>query len=401
MTLGDDLLPGRRAPGREHLRLLRRADPRARGVDGAHSIEDLRRLAGRRTPRPVLDYVEGGAEGEVTLRATRDALDALRWRPHVLRGTREVDLGRTVLGTRQPLPFALGPTGFTRMMHRHGEVGVALAAARAGIPYGISSMSTTPLDRITRVGGRTWFQLYLWRDRGRSLDLLEQARELGCTALVVTVDVPVGGNRERDTRNGLTVPPRLSARTVASMARRPRWCLDALTSEPLGMAALPGWAESLDELSATMFEPGATLDDLTWIRDVWPRHLVVKGVLRADDARAVVDLGADAVVVSDHGGRQLDRVQPSISALRGIVEAVGGDTEVWYDGGVRRGQDVAAALALGATTVLLGRAYLYGLMAGGTAGVSRAITLLEAELRRCLHLLGVPSVDALSPDLLS
>ncbi len=374
---------------------------RPRGVAAAQTVDDLRRLATRRAPRPVLDYVDGGAERENTVRSAQEAFDAVAWRPHVLRGTQDVDLSRTVLGVRRPLPFALGPTGFSRMMHTHGETGAALAAERAGIPYAVSSMTTTPLPEIAAAGAVTWFQLYLWRDRGRTVELLDEARDVGCTTLLVTADVPVGGNRLRDVRNGLTIPPRLSARTVAALARRPRWCFDALTTAPLRMAAVPGWDESLEQLSGTLFEPAATTEDLRWLRDLWPGRLVVKGVLRGDDARDFVDLGADAVVVSDHGGRQLDNAQHALGALPEVVEAVGGDAEVWYDGGIRRGADVAAALALGARTVLLGRAYLYGLMAGGTAGVDRAVTILAEELRRCLHLLGVPSVDALTPQLLA
>jgi L-lactate dehydrogenase (cytochrome) len=305
-----------------------------------------------------------------------------------------------VLGREAALPFAFAPTGFTRLMHTEGERAVGRVAERVGIPYGLSTMGTTSIEDLAAAapGLRRWFQLYLWRDREASNAFVERAQAAGYEALVLTVDTPVAGPRLRDVRNGFTIPPALTARTVANAAVHPRWWVDLLTTEPLQFASLSSWGGTVAQLADKVFEPSATLADVRQLRDAWPGRLVVKGVQTPDDARAVVDEGADAVVVSNHGGRQLDRAPTPFEQLPGVVAAVGDRAEVYVDGGVLDGADVVAAVATGARAVLVGRAYLYGLMAGGERGVQRAADILAAEVRRTLQLLGVPSVAELTPD---
>jgi L-lactate dehydrogenase (cytochrome) len=288
------------------------------------------------------------------------------------------------------------------MMQHEGERAVAAAAARAGIPYALSTMGTTSIEDLAAAAPKAdlWFQLYMWRDRALSRELIARARESGYSALMLTVDVPVNGARLRDSRNGLTVPPSLSPRTLAGMARFPSWWFNKLTTEPLAFASLkPGSPSGVMELIASLFDPSVTFEDLEWMRAEWAGALVVKGIQHADDARRVVDMGADAVVVSNHGGRQLDRAVTPLEVLPEVLDAVGADAEVLLDGGVRSGGDAVAAVAMGAQAVLLGRAYLYALMAGGEAGVDRLCVLLEDDVRRTMALLGVTSVDQLSPSM--
>jgi L-lactate dehydrogenase (cytochrome) len=396
----------RRLPRWSEVRPLLQMEPLGVGaaarVARAHDVEDLRRIARRRTPRAAFDYVDGGATDEVSMRRARAAFDRVEFRPRVLRDVAAVDTSTTILGRRAALPVGFGPTGFTRLMQHEGEVAVAAAAARAGIPYVLSTMGTTSVEDLAHAAPKAdlWFQLYVWRDRERSRDLVVRAREAGYSALMLTVDVPVNGARLRDSRNGLTVPPSLSPRTLAGMARFPSWWFNKLTTEPLAFASLdPGSPAGVMDLIASLFDPTVTFDDVDWVRSVWDRQLVVKGVQHPDDARRLADLGVDAVVVSNHGGRQLDRAVTPLEVLPEVLDAVGSDTEVLLDGGVRSGADAVAAVALGARAVLLGRAYLYALMAGGEAGVDRLCTLLEDDVRRTMALLGVTTVDELSGDL--
>jgi len=286
------------------------------------------------------------------------------------------------------------------MMHAQGEPAVARAAGRAGIPYGLSTMGTTSLEALAQAAPQTrrWFQLYLWRDRDASLDFVDRARTSGYEALVLTVDTPVAGVRLRDVRNGLTIPPSLTLRTLADMSLHPAWWFDVLTTEPLSFASLSSWGGTVAQLADKVFDPAATLEDVRTLRSAWPGPLVVKGVQTAEDARAVVDAGVDAVVVSNHGGRQLDRSPTPLEELPSVVAAVGSDAEVYLDGGVLNGADVVAAVALGARACLVGRAYLYGLMAGGEQGVDRAAEILADEVRRTLQLMGVTSLAELTPD---
>lgn len=369
-------------------------DPVERRLARAHTIADLREIALRRTPRAVFDYVDGAAEQEISLRRARNAYRNVVFHPRVLRDVSTVKTARTVLGRTAALPLVLAPTGFTRMMHHEGESAVARAAANASIPYALSTMGTTSIEDVTAAApnGRRWFQLYLWKGRNASKDLVARALDAGYDALVLTVDTPVAGARLRDVRNGMTIPPTLSVRTLTDMARHPAWWMNLLTTRPLEFASLSHWNGTVADLVGHMFDPSAVLADINWLRAEWPHTLIVKGIQHVDDASAVVDAGADAVVVSNHGGRQLDRAPTPLDLLPDIVAAVGDRAEVFVDTGTTTGADIVAATGLGATAVLVGRAYLYGLMAGGERGVARALTILHDEVVRTLQLLGVSDI---------
>jgi L-lactate dehydrogenase (cytochrome) len=371
-----------------------------RRLAGAASVADLRLLARRRAPRAVFDYTDGAAEEEIALRRSRQAYARVEFRPRVLRDVSAVDTSTTVLGQESALPLVFAPTGFTRMMHTEGEAAVARVAARVGIPYALSTLGTTSVEDVAAAapGGRRWFQLYVSRDRQTSRDFVQRAREAGYEALVLTVDVPVPGARLRDVRNGLTIPPTLTARTFAEGALHPAWWFDLLTTEALEFASLTRFDGTVAELVGRMFDPALTMADLEWLRSVWPGSLVVKGIQHRDDALAVIDAGADAVVVSNHGGRQLDRAPVPLEMLPAVVDAVGGRGEVYVDGGILSGSDLVAAVALGARGGLVGRAYLYGLMAGGERGVQRVADILRAEVATTMALLGVTRVEDLSRD---
>jgi L-lactate dehydrogenase (cytochrome) len=375
----------------------RESDPVARRLARAHTIGDLEAIARRRSPRSVFDYVAGGAEDEVSLDRARAAYRRVEFLPRALVDVSEVDLGTTVLGRASALPLVLAPTGFTRMMQHEGEPAVARAARAAGIPYALSTMGTTSPQAVAAAapGGDHWFQLYLWRDREASRQLVDQARAAGFGTLLLTVDTSVPGNRLRDVRNGLTIPPTLSARTVADMSRHPAWWFNLLTTRPLEFASLTSFDGTVAELVARMFDPALNLADLQWLRREWTGPLVVKGVLTAEDARRVADAGADAVVLSNHGGRQLDRAATPLELLPEVVAAVGDRVEVYVDTGITSGGDIAAAVGLGARACLVGRAYLYGLMAGGQRGVEHAVGILAAELQRTMQLTGARTLDEL------
>jgi L-lactate dehydrogenase (cytochrome) len=375
-------------------------DSTARHLARVASIRDLRVLARRRAPRAVFDYTDGAANDEISLRRSRAVFARIEFQPRVLRDVSSLDLTTTILGSPAALPLVFAPTGFTRMMHTEGEPAVARVAARAGIPFALSTMGTTSIERLAAEapGARLWFQLYLWRDRGASKDLVARAQHAGYEALVLTVDTPVPGPRLRDVRNGLTLPPSLSLRTVAEGALHARWWFDLVTTEPLEFASLNRFDGTVAELAAKVFDPALTMHDLAWLREIWTGPLVVKGITNAEDARSVVDAGADAVVVSNHGGRQLDRAPTPLEQLPGIVGAVGDRAEVYVDGGILSGADVVAAVALGARAALVGRAYLYGLMAGGERGVQKAAEILAKEVAGTLALLGVTRVVDLRPE---
>ena len=375
-------------------------DATDRRLARALTIGDLREIALSRVPRAVFDYTDGAAGAEISLRRSREAFQRIEFRPTVLRDVAVVDTSTTLLGRPASLPFGFAPTGFTRLMHTEGEPAVGRVAERTGVPYALSTMGTTSVEALAEAapGGRRWFQLYLWRDREASRALIARARACGYEALVLTVDVPVAGPRLRDVRNGFTIPPALTARTVANAARHPRWWVDLLTTEPLQFASLQSWGGTVGELVDRVFDPSATVADVRALREDWSGPLVVKGVQTADDARTVVDAGADAVVVSNHGGRQLDRAPTPLEQLPAVVAAVGERAEVYLDGGVMDGADVVAAVALGARACFVGRAYLYGLMAGGERAVQRVADILARDVARTLQLLGVPSVAELTPD---
>lgn len=374
--------------------------PRERRLAGALTIEDLRRIAKRRTPRAAFDYTDGAADGEVSLARARQAFGDVEFNPAILRDVSTVDTTREVLGRRVALPFGIAPTGFTRMMQAEGEIAGATAAAAAGIPFALSTMGTTSIEDVAAAapGGRHWFQLYMWKDRDRSMALVERAARAGYDTLLVTVDVPVAGARLRDVRNGMTIPPTLTPRTVLGAIPRPAWWFDFLTTEPLAFASLDSWSGTVADLLDTMFDPTVTFEDLAWIKDQWPGRVVVKGVQTVDDARRLADAGVDAVLLSNHGGRQLDRAPVPFHLLPRVVAAVGSDVEVHLDTGIMSGQDVVAAVAHGARFTLVGRAYLYGLMAGGRAGVDRAIEILAGQVERTMRLLGVRTLDELNPE---
>jgi L-lactate dehydrogenase (cytochrome) len=363
------------------------------------SITDLRRAARRRAPRAVFDYTDGAAGDERTLSRMRDAYARVEFRPNVLRDVSTLDPSTSILGRRSELPLVLAPTGFTRMMHAEGEPAVGRVAGRTGIPYALSTMGTTSIEALAAAAPDThlWFQLYLWNDRGAGRDFVTRAAEAGYEALMLTVDTPVAGPRLRDVRNGLTIPPSLTLKTFVDGATRPGWWFDLLTTEPLEFASLTHFEGTVADLIARMFDPKATLADVEWLRQAWKGPLIVKGVQSGDDAKAVVDAGADAVVVSNHGGRQLDRAPVPLEELPRVLEAVGDRAEVYIDGGILSGGDVLAALALGARAALVGRAYLYGLMAGGERGVQKAVDILTAEIRSTMALLGVTSLAELGP----
>jgi len=370
-----------------------------RGLENALTIEDLRTIARRRTPKAAFDYTDGGAEAEISLARARQAFRDIEFHPEILRDVSHVRTGWDVLGAPVALPFGIAPTGFTRMMQTEGEVAGAAAAASAGIPFALSTLGTTSIEDVKAANphGRNWFQLYMWRDRDASMALVERAARAGFDTLLVTVDVPVAGARLRDNRNGMTIPPALTARTVIDALWRPRWWIDLLTTEPLTFATMDRWPGTVAELLDNMFDPTITFDDLAWIKSQWPGKFVVKGIQTVDDARRVVELGVDGIVLSNHGGRQLDRAPVPFHLLPRVATEFGSDVEIVLDTGIMSGADVVAAVALGARFTLVGRAYLYGLMAGGRAGVDRAIEILTGQLTRTMKLLGVACLEELSP----
>ena len=374
---------------------MRRRDRLARVI----TVDDFRRLALRRTPRAVFDYVDGAAEGELSMNRAVSAFRRVLFHPHVLRDVAAVDPATMILGRPATLPVVFGPTGFTRMMHAAGEGAVARAAGRLGVPYTLSTLGTTSIETLAAEAPETerWFQLYVAADRGRATELVTRARECGYTTLVLTVDVPVAGARHRDLYNGLTFPPSLTGRTLLGMLRKPRWLFDAVTTAPLAFETL-GPARDVMEMINTAFDPSVTVRDFDWLRSVWPGSIVVKGIQRVDDAVEVVAAGADAVAISNHGGRQLDRAATPLELLPSVVDAIGDRAEVYLDGGVRSGADVAAAVAFGATAACIGRPYLYALMAGGERAVDRFADLLLADYTRTLRLLGVTSSAGLARD---
>lgn len=374
-------------------------DATRRRLDAAYTIEDLRRIAKRRTPKAAFDYTDGAAEDEISLSRARQAFRDIEFHPTILRDVTNVTAGWNVLGQPVVLPFAIAPTGFTRLMHTEGEIAGAGAAARAGIPFSLSTLGTCSIeDLVTAVPqGRKWFQLYMWRDRERSMALVRRAADAGFDTLLATVDVPVSGARLRDNRNGMTIPPTLTLRTVLDAVPHPKWWFDLLTTEPLAFASMDRWPGTVSEYLSTMFDPSLTFDDLDWIKAQWPGKLVVKGIQTLEDARAVVERGVDGVVLSNHGGRQLDRAPVPFHLLPVVARELGKDTEILVDTGIMSGADIVAAIALGARCTLVGRAYLYGLMAGGQPGVTRAIEILADGVIRTMRLLGVTCLEELSP----
>lgn len=363
----------------------------------AMTVKDLARIARRTTPRSVFDYAHGAAEDELSIARARRAFASVEFEPRVLHDVASVDTSTTILGRPASFPLIMAPTGFTRMMQHEGEIAVARAAARAGVPYTLSTMGTTSPAELTDAvpSGDNWFQLYLWKDRDGTRRLIEEARRTGYETLVLTVDTPVAGNRLRDARNGLTIPPTLNLKTMWDMAWHPAWWFNVLTTDPIEFASLRSFDGTVAELVAKMFDPSLKIEDLAWLREEWSGKLVVKGIQSVADAQRVVDAGADALVVSNHGGRQLDRAPTPLRLLPEVAAAVGDRAEIFLDTGILSGADVLAAVGLGADACMVGRAYLYGLMAGGERGVDRMLQVMRAEAVRTMQLTGVSTVREL------
>jgi isopentenyl diphosphate isomerase/L-lactate dehydrogenase-like FMN-dependent dehydrogenase len=370
-----------------------------RRLKEAHTLYDLRDIAKKRTPTAPFDYTDGSADQEISLARARQAFEDIEFQPNVLRDVSEVDLSSTVLGKRVSMPVGIAPTGFTRMMHTEGEIAGCQAAEAAGIPFSLSTMGTRSIEEVAEAAptGRNWFQLYMWKDREKSMALVERAAAAGFDTLMLTVDVPVAGARLRDKRNGMTIPPALTLGTVLNALPRPAWWINFLTTDPLKFASLDSWNGTVGELLDKMFDPTVTFDDLKWIREQWKGKLVVKGIQNVDDAKQAVKAGADAVVLSNHGGRQLDRAPIPFHLVPETVKAIGKDAEVHVDTGIMHGADIIAAIAKGAKFTLIGRAYLYGLMSGGREGVDKALSILHTDMVRTMKLLGVRSLEELEP----
>lgn len=364
-------------------------------------VSDLRRIAKRRTPQAAFDYVDGAAGAEHTYRGNRAAFDEVVLTPAILAGNAATDLHTTIAGREFAMPVGIAPTGFTRMMQTEGEIAGVRAAEHFDVPFSLSTMGTRSVEDVAAAAptAAKWFQLYLWRDHQASHDLIDRAWASGFDTLLVTVDTAVAGLRLRDTRNGMTVPPKLSLGTVLDASYRPGWWFDFLTTEPLTFASLSGSTSDLVSLINSMFDPTIGIADLAWIREVWPGKLFVKGVLTADDARRSLDVGADGLIVSNHGGRQLDKAPVTLDALPEVRAAAGDDVEIIFDSGIMTGSDVITALALGADFTLVGRAYLYGLMAAGEAGVRKMLEVLQREMQVTLQLMGAGDLSELTPEM--
>ncbi|MEX1134570.1 MAG: alpha-hydroxy acid oxidase [Acidimicrobiia bacterium] len=379
--------------------------PQRRRLSRAVSVADLRRLARRRLPRGVFDYIDGGAGDELTMRANQAAYGARTFAPRVLRDVGQVDTSSTLLGEPVATPIVLAPTGFTRIVHPDGELAVARAAARAQIPYSLSTLSTRSIEEVASVSdGRLWFQVYPWRDRRLVSELVARARDAGYEALCLTVDTPVLGRRERDIRRGFTLPPKVGLVTLLDGMVHPSWAWRFLTSEPIVFANVAGRgvgdgsdAVSLAEYVGRQFDPTLTWDIVGWLRDHWEGRIVLKGIQTVEDAVLAAEHEADAIVISNHGGRQLDSAPATLDLFPAVVDAVEGRLEVICDGGVRRGSDVVKAVALGARAVMLGRPYLYGLAAGGETGVDELLATLQVEMAQTMALIGCARVGDLSP----
>jgi L-lactate dehydrogenase (cytochrome) len=374
-------------------------DAKTRRLGACYDIADLRRVAKRRIPRPVFDYVEGAADEEISVTANVAAFRSWRFLPRVLAGVDSVDTSAPVLGSTRPAPMVLAPTGYTRMLHPDGEIGSARSALRHGLPYTLSTMATTGVEELrAAVGGldgELWFQLYLLRDRAQAHDLVDRAGSNGYRTLVVTVDTVVAGNRMRDQRNGLSIPPALTMKTVASVGAKPAYWYQLLSGPALDYANFAGRPSTTIRRTADFFDANLNWADIAQLRARWPGKLLLKGPVGPADARRALELGLDGVQLSNHGGRQLDRAIAPVDLIAPVREAVGPSFTVLVDSGVRHGADVAIALALGADAAVLGRAYLYGLMVGGEAGVDRALDLLTAQFRSVLQFLGMTSVAEL------
>ena len=368
-------------------------------LEKALTIYDLRKIAKRRTPAAAFDYTDGAAEGEFSMSRARQAFEDIEFHPGVLTDVSTVDTTTEVLGGTSAMPFGIAPTGFTRLMQTEGEIAGAGAAGAAGIPFTLSTLGTTSIEdvRAADPNGRLWFQLYVMREREISYGLVERAAKAGFDTLFFTVDTPVAGSRLRDKRNGFSIPPHLTMKTLLNAIPRPWWWFDFLTTPKLEFASLSSTGGTVGELLDNAMDPSINYEDLKIIREMWPGKIVIKGVQNLEDSKKLADLGVDGILLSNHGGRQLDRAPVPFHLLPEVVREVGMDTEVMVDTGIMNGADIVASMALGAKFTLIGRAYLYGLMAGGRRGVDRTIEILSDEVRRTMKLLQVHNIAELEP----
>ena len=372
-----------------------------------NSIADLRELARRRIPRAIFDYADRGSYDEVTFGRNLSDFAAIKLRQRVMVDVSKQQLSTTVLGEDWTIPVGIGPTGLTGLFHANGEMLGARAAQTFGVPFCLSTLSIGSIEDVRSVTQKPfWFQVYLMRDRGFNVELLERAKAANCSAIMLTVDMPVQGLRRRDAKNGLSIPPRLTLKNALEVAMKPTWALKVLMGKRRTFGNLEGrmsegaGLKTLAERIAQQFDPTVTWKDLAWLRQQWPRKIIIKGILDREDARLAAEHGADAIVVSNHGGRQLDGARSTISALPEVVDAVAGRCEVLFDGGVRTGQDVLKALALGAKGCLMGKAFLYALAAMGEAGVALALDIIRKELGVSLALTGANDVRKVTRDIL-
>ncbi len=360
----------------------------------AQTIEDIAQIAKERTPEVVFDYVEGGAVDEIAYARTRNAFTRIEFNTRVMRDVSKIDTSEKILDKAVDIPICFAPTGYTRLMHHVGEPAVANVASKKNLIYALSTMGTTsPAELAEAVpNSRRWFQLYIMKNRSDSLAVIKQAKDNGFEALVLTVDTPVPGLRYRDNRNGLTVPPKIRINTVLAIARKPIWWLNLFTTGKLEFAAFRGWDKPLSELGGLIFDPSTTMKEITWLRSVWKGPIVVKGVQSVEDAKAIAKLGVQGIILSNHGGRQFDRGQVPLEILPEVVKAVGNKVEIYIDGGIMSGLDALGAIALGAKAVFIGRAYLYGAMANGEAGVEQVIEIMRREFENGMALSGATNI---------
>jgi L-lactate dehydrogenase (cytochrome) len=382
-------------------------DPVERRLSRAADVGDLRRMARRRLPRGVFDYIDGGAEDERSLERNVSDFARLDLQPRVLRDVSDVDTRCTVLGHQRPMPLALSPTGFTRIAHSQGELAVARAAARAGLPYSLSTLATRSIEEVAAVsGGPKWFQVYAWKDRGLVKDLLDRAAAAGFEAAMLTVDTAVLGRRERDVRRGYTLPPKIGLGTIVDGIVHPAWTSDFLRNDPITFANVAdnnsagdgSSAVSLADYMNSQFDPALSWRDVEWLQSVWSRPVVLKGIQTVADAKLAVAGGVQAIALSNHGGRQLDGAPSVIGLVEPVAQEVGDQIQIYCDGGVRRGSDIMKALALGANACMIGRPYLYALGAAGERGVDHLLRFMADGLRRTMALSGCKQLSDISRD---
>jgi L-lactate dehydrogenase (cytochrome) len=377
-----------------------------RKLNSAVNLAELRLLAKRRVPKAVFDYVDGGANDELAYARSQEIYSRVEFKARVLRDVSAVDLKTKILGKESALPIIFAPTGYTRMMHYQGEVMVAKVCDENNLIYNLSTMGTTSSKEIGEQVPtvRRWFQLYLWRDREQSLKFIEEAKAAGFEGLMLTVDTAVGGIKWRDIRNGLTVPPKIGLKTFIDMALKPKWWFNLLTTAPLEFATFRNFNKPLSEIAAKVFDPAVTFEDVKWLRSVWQGKLIIKGIQTVSDAQELAKIGVDAIVISNHGGRQLDRSVVPLELLPEVRTALGpkgSGVEIYIDGAVMSGADCLAAVALGADAVLIGRAYLYGAMAAGKNGVEKVVEILRFEMETALKLMGAKNLSELSPEFIN